>query len=109
MNKLFTIDEYQNLNCTLELLLYPQVILAATEQFNLKPKQGITFLQERRVISGSDSPQYPAEVASFLVDNPWLDKAKIGEYIGDRKNPPILDAFVKWASSCLLLTEFLGL
>ncbi|CAI8046654.1 Golgi-specific brefeldin A-resistance guanine nucleotide exchange factor 1 [Geodia barretti] len=79
----------------IEIRQRKKVILAATEQFNLKPKQGITFLQERRVISASDSPQYPAEVASFLVDNPWLDKAKIGEYIGDRKNPPILDAFVK--------------
>ena len=75
--------------------LCPQVILAATEQFNIKPKQGITFLQERRVISSSESPQFAEEVASFLVDNPWLDKAKIGEYVGDRKNPGVLDAFVK--------------
>ena len=73
-----------------------QVILAATEQFNNKPKQGITFLQERRIISPSDSPSYAEEVASFLVENPWLDKARIGEYVGDRKNPAVLDAFVKW-------------
>ena len=73
------------------------MILAATEQFNNKPKQGITFLQERRVISQPDSPKFSEEVANFLVENPWLDKAKIGEYIGDRKIPAVLDAFVRWA------------
>ena len=72
-----------------------QLILAATEQFNNKPKQGITFLQERRIISDSSSPHFAEEVASFLVDNPRLSKAMIGEYIGDRKNPAVLEAFVK--------------
>ena len=72
-----------------------QVILAATEQFNNKPKQGIAFLQERRVVSASDSEKFPEQVASFLVANPWLDKARIGEYIGDRRNPAVLDAFVR--------------
>ena len=72
-----------------------QLILAATEQFNIKPKQGITFLQERGIIAASSSPEFAEEVASFLVDNPRLNKAMIGEYIGDRKNPAVLEAFVK--------------
>lgn len=72
-----------------------QVLLAATEQFNTKPKQGITFLQERGIVSASSSPEYAEQIASFLVDNPRLSKAMIGEFIGDRKNPAILAAFVK--------------
>lgn len=74
---------------------FVQVLLAATEQFNNKPKQGITFLQERGIISSSSSPEYAEQIASFLVDNPRLSKAMIGEFIGDRKNPAVLAAFVK--------------
>lgn len=79
------------------------MILVATEQFNNKPKQGVTFLQERGIISDSSSPSFAEEIASFLVDNPRLNKAMIGEYVGDRKYPAVLDAFVKYVCTCLLL------
>jgi brefeldin A-resistance guanine nucleotide exchange factor 1 len=69
-----------------------QLILAATEQFNKKPKQGISFLMEQGVLA---SPMDPPEVADFLLENPRLGKAKIGDYIGDRKNSEILEAFVR--------------
>lgn len=82
-----------DINCPICLCF--QVILAATDQFNSKPKQGISFLQERGIISSSSSAEFAEEVASFLVDNPWLSKAMIGEYVGDRRNPAILEAFVK--------------
>ena len=72
-----------------------QLIQAASEQFNKKPKQGLTFLQERGIIPLASSPDYAEDVASFLVDNPRLSKAMIGEYVGDRKNPAVLEAFVK--------------
>ncbi|KAL1421274.1 hypothetical protein MTO96_023245 [Rhipicephalus appendiculatus] len=40
-------------------------------------------------------PWIPNEVALFLRDNSQLDKKKIGEYIANRKNLKVLDAFVK--------------
>lgn len=80
------------------------MILVATEQFNNKPKQGITFLQERGIISDSSSPSFAEEIASFLVDNPRLNKAMIGEYVGDRKYPAVLDAFVKYV--CIYMFAF---
>ena len=69
-----------------------QLVLAATEQFNKKPKQGITFLLEQGVF---DSPLKPEEVAGFLLENHGLSKARIGEFVGERKNSEILLAFVR--------------
>eukprot|EP00731_Ephydatia_muelleri_P005742 Em0002g1918a len=40
------------------------------------------------------SPPDPEEVASFLHDNQGLHKAMIGDYIGDRRNIDILNAYV---------------
>ena len=74
-----------------------QVILVATEQFNNKQNKALVS-SRIEVISPSDSSSYAEEVAMFLVDNPQLDKARIGEYIGDRKNPAVLDAFVHYAT-----------
>ncbi|XP_064404547.1 Golgi-specific brefeldin A-resistance guanine nucleotide exchange factor 1-like isoform X2 [Halichondria panicea] len=69
-----------------------KLILAATEQFNKKPKVGVAFLLEQGVLH---SPLNPNEVAGFLLDNPGLVKARIGEYVGERKNTDILHAFVR--------------
>lgn len=65
---------------------------AGTEHFNHKPKKGIQFLQEHGVIKSDSDPH---EIALFLRENPALDKKMIGEFISNRKNLDILDAFVK--------------
>ncbi|KAI9372643.1 hypothetical protein BJX61DRAFT_431053 [Aspergillus egyptiacus] len=64
----------------------------AIQQFNFKPKRGIkAFIQEGFI--RSDSPE---EIASFLLRNERLDKAMIGEYLGegDAENIAIMHAFV---------------
>ncbi len=53
---------------------------------------GVAFLLEQGVLH---SPLNPNEVAGFLLDNPGLVKARIGEYVGERKNTDILHAFVR--------------
>ncbi|KAJ8979326.1 hypothetical protein NQ317_006940 [Molorchus minor] len=63
-----------------------------TEHFNLKPKKGIQFLQEHGVLKQELDYQ---EIALFLRENPGLDKKMIGEYISNRSNLNILEAFVK--------------
>ena len=40
-------------------------------------------------------PTDPREVAHFLRENPHLDKNMIGEYISNKKNLAIFNAFVK--------------
>ncbi|CAH0564253.1 unnamed protein product [Brassicogethes aeneus] len=62
-----------------------------TEYFNSKPKKGIQFLQEHNVLKHDLDIN---EIAMFLRENPALDKKTIGEYISNRNNLNILEAFV---------------
>ncbi|KAI1637821.1 guanine nucleotide exchange factor for ADP ribosylation factor [Biscogniauxia mediterranea] len=64
----------------------------AIRQFNFKPKKGIKLLIQSGFIP-SDSPQ---DIARFLLSDDRLDKAQIGEYLGegDAKNIEIMHAFV---------------
>lgn len=67
-------------------------LLNGIRQFNFKPKRGIkTLLQEGFI--GSDSPE---DIAAFIMQNDTLDKAMIGEYLGegDPENVAIMHAFV---------------
>ena len=64
----------------------------AVKQFNFKPKRGIKVLLEDGFIS-SDTPE---DIAKFLLDEPRLSKAALGEYLGegDEENVKIMHAFV---------------
>lgn len=64
----------------------------AIRQFNFKPKRGVELLISEGFIP-SDSPQ---DIGSFLLRNDRLDKAIIGEYLGegDTENIAIMHAFV---------------
>ncbi|XP_053357596.1 Golgi-specific brefeldin A-resistance guanine nucleotide exchange factor 1 isoform X4 [Clarias gariepinus] len=68
-----------------------KLLITGTEQFNLKPKKGIQFLQEKGLLS---SPMDTNEVAQWLRENPRLDKKMIGEFISERNNTELLDSFV---------------
>ena len=61
-------------------------------QFNFKPKRGIKTLIADGFIK-SDSPE---DIANFILQNENLDKAMIGEYLGegDAHNIAIMHAFV---------------
>ncbi|KAJ3644551.1 hypothetical protein Zmor_022276 [Zophobas morio] len=63
-----------------------------TEHYNHKPKKGIQFLQEHGVLKPELDPH---EIALFLKENSGLDKKMIGEYLGNRSNVTILEAFLK--------------
>jgi brefeldin A-inhibited guanine nucleotide-exchange protein len=64
----------------------------AIQQFNFKPKRGIKLLLKEGFIP-SDSPK---DIAKFLLRNDRLDKAMIGEYLGEGEpeNVAIMHAFV---------------
>ncbi|KAK5691286.1 guanine nucleotide exchange protein for ADP-robosylation factor, partial [Elasticomyces elasticus] len=64
----------------------------AVQQFNFKPKRGMKLLLQEGFIR-SDSPD---DIASFLFRNDRLDKAMLGEYLGegDAENIAIMHAFV---------------
>ena len=69
-----------------------KLITTATEQFNTKPAKGVAYLQEMGLIK---TPMDPVEVAQFMRTNPHLDKKQLGDYISNRKNANILEAFVQ--------------
>lgn len=69
-----------------------KLLTTGTEQFNVKSKKGIQFLQEHHLLS---TPLDPQEVVHFLRENPRLDKKMIGDFISNRSNLAVLDAFVK--------------
>ncbi|RYP92515.1 hypothetical protein DL770_001381 [Monosporascus sp. CRB-9-2] len=64
----------------------------AIQQFNFRPKKGIKMLIQEGFIP-SDSP---GDIARFLIREDRLDKAQLGEYLGegDQKNIEIMHAFV---------------
>lgn len=66
-----------------------EMLLTATEQFNLKPAKGVQYLHENKLISNN------MDIVSFLRDNPKLDKKQIGEYLSNKKNLKVLEAFVE--------------
>ncbi|KAJ5080856.1 hypothetical protein N7456_013566 [Penicillium angulare] len=67
-------------------------LMNGVQQFNFKAKRGIKlFLQEGFIRSNS-----PEDIASFLLRNDRLDKAMLGEYLGegDAENIEIMHHFV---------------
>ncbi|KAL1836843.1 hypothetical protein VTJ49DRAFT_4593 [Mycothermus thermophilus] len=64
----------------------------AIKAFNFKPKHGIKLLIKEGFIP-SDSPE---DIARFLLREDRLDKAQIGDFLGegDQKNVEIMHAFV---------------
>ena len=67
-------------------------LLNGIRQFNFKPKRGIKALLQDGFIK-SDSPE---DIAAFLLQNELLDKAMIGEYLGEGEpeNVAIMHSFV---------------
>ncbi|CAG8894953.1 unnamed protein product [Penicillium egyptiacum] len=64
----------------------------AIQQFNFKPKRGIKALLKEGFIQ-SESPE---DIASFMLRTDRIDKAVLGEYLGegDPENIAIMHAFV---------------
>ncbi|CAK9439068.1 uncharacterized protein LODBEIA_P32920 [Lodderomyces beijingensis] len=70
-----------------------KALLEGIKQFNQKAKKGISYLTSSGFIKDGDSP---VDIAKFLLETDGLDKAVIGEYLGegDEKNIAIMHAFV---------------
>lgn len=67
-----------------------KIYITGSESFNSHPSKGISYLQDQKFFK---TPLEPEEVVRFLKENPRLDKKMIGEYISNRKNKTILEAF----------------
>lgn len=69
-----------------------KALLEGTRRFSQKAKKGIAYFVENGFIE-SDTPQ---DIARFLLETEGLDKAALGEYLGEvgEKNVAIMHAFV---------------
>ncbi|KAG0481490.1 hypothetical protein HPP92_012348 [Vanilla planifolia] len=57
---------------------------AAILEFNRKPTKGVEYLLSNKLVDNT-----PSSVAQFLKDSPSLDKAMIGEYLGQHEDFPL--------------------
>ncbi|KAL9325769.1 hypothetical protein ACSQ67_006414 [Phaseolus vulgaris] len=64
---------------------------AAIAEFNRKPMKGVEYLVSNKLVENT-----PASVAQFLKNTPSLDKATIGDYLGQHEEFPlaVMHAFV---------------
>lgn len=70
--------------------MHKGIIEQGFDLFNRKPKKGIQFLQKHGYLGSED-----ADIAKFLFLNcDKLDKATLGEYIGDLEHKEIMYLFV---------------
>ncbi|KAF8655294.1 hypothetical protein AX16_003193 [Volvariella volvacea WC 439] len=67
-------------------------LLEGIKKFNFKPKRGIQFLLD----SGLIKSKSPDDIAQFLLTTDGLNKAMIGEFLGegDEENIAVMHAFV---------------
>jgi hypothetical protein len=76
-----------------------KLLLAGTARFNIKPKTGLAFLEEKGLISTAKdsigaSPSRNRSLARFLKKSPRLDKKLLGEYISRPENAEVLKEFI---------------
>jgi len=72
-----------------------QIILTGANMFNNKPKSGLAFLEENRVIYSDPSEiSKPQSLAQFLKGCTRLNKRLLGEYISKPDNIEVLKAFI---------------
>ena len=73
-----------------------QLVLTGAARFNAKPKTGLAFLEENRLIYADLSPEVSKahSLAMFLKNCTRLDKRLLGDFISKPDNIEILKAFI---------------
>jgi Sec7-like guanine-nucleotide exchange factor len=96
-----------------------QLVLTGAARFNARPKTGLAFLEENKLIYADLSPNVSKahSLATFLKNCTRLDKRLLGDFISKPDNIEILKAFIGLFdfknvglpnSSYFSLTEFGG-
>ncbi|WEW60968.1 GDP/GTP exchange factor for ARF [Emydomyces testavorans] len=69
-----------------------RIIIQGATKFNEDPKAGIAFLASNGIIEDIENPKL---IARFLKGTSRISKRLLGEYISNRKNEKILEAFME--------------
>lgn len=65
-----------------------RLLWLALEKFNARPKEGIQFIKDNKLIDNND------DLVQFLKDNLRVDKKVLGEFLSKQENQPIREAFI---------------
>jgi brefeldin A-resistance guanine nucleotide exchange factor 1 len=73
-----------------------KLVLTGASRFNSKPKLGLAYLEENKLIYSDLSPEVSRErsLAIFLKNCSRLDKRLLGDFISKPENIEILRAFI---------------
>ena len=71
-----------------------KLVLTGASRFNAKPKTGIAFLEENKLIYSDPNEPRAHSLAAFLKNCTSLDKRLLGDYISKPDNIDLLKAFV---------------
>ncbi|KAH8108152.1 Sec7-domain-containing protein [Cristinia sonorae] len=71
-----------------------QLVLTAAARFNTKPKTGISFLEENKLIYNDPNESKAHSLAVFLKSSTRLDKRLLGDFISKPDNLDLLKAFM---------------
>ena len=69
-------------------------VLTGASRFNAKPKTGIAYLEENKLIYDDPNEPRPYSLAKFLKSSTRLDKRLLGDFISRQENIEVLKAFV---------------
>ena len=70
-------------------------MLTGAARFNLKPKTGIAFLEENKLIYTDPNESRDHSLAVFLKSSTRLDKRLLGDFISKPENIELLKAFME--------------
>lgn len=66
-----------------------RLLWLALEKFNARPKDGIQFIKENKLIDNNE------DLVQFLKDNLRVDKKVLGEFLSKEENKPLREAFIR--------------
>ncbi|RPD79920.1 Sec7-domain-containing protein [Lentinus tigrinus ALCF2SS1-7] len=71
-----------------------KLILTGATRFNTKPKSGLAFLEENKLIYNDPDEPRPLSLAKFLKSSARIDKRLLGDFISRPDNLELLKAFM---------------
>lgn len=69
-------------------------MLTGASRFNAKPKSGIAFLEENKMLFTDPNESRSLSLARFLKTGTRLDKRLLGDYISKPENIEVLKEFM---------------
>lgn len=71
------------------------LVLTGAARFNAKPKTGISFLEENKLVFTDPNEPRAESLAKFLKSSTRLDKRLLGDFLSRPENIDVLSAFMK--------------